>query len=451
MTQASTAVLRLKRAADWVSPVHAWRELGAVVRDVPGDPDAIDAEAAAFRRMANDLDYAAADAAGLKLTGVWEGEAADAALASLKPTRDQLEQACTTMRKAATALENYADTLRRLKKEQAGHRRDLAGARNPADALRAVRGGARVLAELQEASNSLRRAMAEAESGARAGAIHCPRVNASDAVRLAQTGILTTAQLKRAGENLAALSIHDNARMRALLDGCATDAERAYLLKALAAGHPIAAIEAFAARIHGKAPSWLQRQLSLVSAGSSGPATYGGYPIKQFDGTTCGSASILIARACNDPLYALSLTTEAGVPLDGNAFQDRLRAEQQRIHDSTNRIWPQQLGTSPWGLVDELNRHGPQYDWRIVDDTDRRCVTSALHDAVKAVDAGHTVPVLIGDGIPRHYVLLIGHEGGNLIFYNPSGEIVRVSESDFRGGDLSALGYRHVQGVVTPR
>jgi hypothetical protein len=28
--------------------------------------------------------------------------------------------------------------------------------------------------------------------------------------------------------------------------------------------------------------------------------------------------------------------------------------------------------------------------------------------------------------------------------------VTRVSEADFRDGNLSALGYRHVQAVVTP-
>jgi hypothetical protein len=220
----------------------------------------------------------------------------------------------------------------------------------------------------------------------------------------------------------------------------------------LAAGHPIDAIERFGAQIHGKDEGWLRQQLSLVNPAGSGTVSYDGRLIRQFDGTTCGSTSIMIARAMNDPVYALSLTTGAdGNRFDGEDFSERIKAEEQRIHDSTNKVWPQKLGTSPWGLTDELNRYGTQYDWRAVDDTSKGSVNPALDAAVGAVDAGHTVPVLIGDGYPKHYVLLIGHEGGNLVFYNPSGEVVRVSESDFRDGNMSALGYRHVQGVVTPR
>jgi hypothetical protein len=165
-----------------------------------------------------------------------------------------------------------------------------------------------------------------------------------------------------------------------------------------------------------------------------------------------------MARALADPLYALYLTNGGGAgdnpPNAGALFGDRLRAEEQRIHDSTNLVWPQSLGTPPWGVSDELNLHreafGTDFTWRLVDDTDSGSVNQALRDAVTAVDGGQPVPVLIGDSVPRHYVLMVGHDGDDLLFYNPSGAVTRVSEQDFRDGNMSALGFRHVQGVITP-
>ncbi len=106
-------------------------------------------------------------------------------------------------------------------------------------------------------------------------------------------------------------------------------------------------------------------------------------------------------------------------------------------------------------MTDVLNGHrgefGTTYDWHIVDDTDASSVGPALTNAVSAVDAGYPVPVLIGDGIPRHYVLLIGHDNGMLTFYNPSGSFEQISEADFLNGNVSDLGYQHVQGVITPK
>ncbi|MEV6523321.1 hypothetical protein AB0M43_15325 [Longispora sp. NPDC051575] len=212
-----------------------------------------------------------------------------------------------------------------------------------------------------------------------------------------------------------------------------SDLERRYLLLAAAAGRTAEEITAFADRIRGRSDHWLDGHLRLVD-----PAVPGAVPIAQSTPTTCGSVSILMTRALLDPVYALSLT-DTDLP-----FADRLAQEERRIHDATNRLWPQRLGTSPWGVSGALGR---AYDWRLVDDTNPASIGAALRDAVAAVEAGHPVPVLIGDGYPRHYVLLIGPE---LTFFNPSGEVVRVPPEAFLAGDLGILGFRHVQGIVLP-
>ncbi|MFD0821827.1 hypothetical protein ACFQ0D_26725, partial [Micromonospora zhanjiangensis] len=330
-------------------------------------------------------------------------------------------------------------------------------------ALAAVRAAIRVFEQLQAAQDTLRRGLRDVTGKARAGAFGASAGSPFDTVRLAaagisgsgaeDNGILSTAQLRRAGDLLDALPPAERQRFDELLARAGSSVERAYLMKALAAGHGVEEIDSFADRIRGRSEYWLRTQLSLVDPGARGPVTHGGTAVRQVDGTTCGSTSILIARAMNDPIYALSLT---GTGEDGEVptFADRLRAEELRIHDATNTTWPQRLGTSPWGVSDELNEHadsfGARYDWRLVDDTSPGSVNPALDDAIGAVDAGHTVPVLIGDSYPAHYVLLVGHEGGNLIFYDPSGNMAVVSEDDFRNGNTSALGYHHVQGVIVP-
>ncbi|MEO3890421.1 hypothetical protein [Nonomuraea sp. B5E05] len=505
--QVSTAINRLKQGvgvlATIANPVTMIGEvistintLSSVLRDVPGDPDGIDDLGRAFRRMAGAIDTAATDLdhTQVSVPSVWKGEAATEALAALKATDDLLQQAAPAMRKADTLLTEYADELRRLKRRLGEHRQDLLDAvgelnsaqdivRNmwntvwPFDgdggiaddirrAVGAITGAIRVFEDLQTAVDTLQRGLRDVQGKARAGAVRSPHIDAFDAVLLAaagidgtaqeENGILSTAQLARAAEKMEALSDDDRARMQRLLDDAGSEAERAYLMKALAAGHSVDDISTFASAIRGKSESWLREHLSLVDPASSGTVLVNGVELEQQNQATCGSTSIMVARAMNDPLYALSLTTDdKGNPLSAAELRERFTDEQNRIHDSTNTVWPQGLGTSPWGLSDEMNEHadsfGTRYDWRIVDDTDAGSVNPALNDAVGAVDAGHTVPVLIGDSYPAHYVLLVGHEGGNLVFYNPSGEMTRVSEDDFRNGNVSALGYDHVQGVVTPR
>ena len=74
--------------------------------------------------------------------------------------------------------------------------------------------------------------------------------------------------------------------------------------------------------------SWGSRRVSLVSPDDRGPVGYAGSPLRQYDGTTCGSTSLMVARAMNDPLYALSLTTnDNGNTLSGQEFSARIKKE----------------------------------------------------------------------------------------------------------------------------
>ncbi|MGP3963090.1 WXG100-like domain-containing protein [Nonomuraea sp. 3N208] len=504
----TTAINRLKQVASFLTsisnPVTMIGEIVSAIctvtslfRDVPGNPDGIDELGKAFRKMATALDAAGTDIDHTRssVPSVWKGDAATEALAALIATDDLLQTAAPAMRKADTLLQEYADEVRRLKKELGHHRQRLSEALGQLDsaqdllrnvwdsvwpldddggiveevrkAIGAIYGGVEVFEELWAASDALQRGLRDVQGKARAGAVRSRHVDAFDAVLLANAGIdgiaqeeggiLTTTQLAQAAAKMDALSEADRARMQGLLDGAGSEAERAYLMKALAAGHSIDDITTFATVIHGKSEIWLREHLSLVDPNGSGTVSVNGVELEQQNQTTCGSTAIMVARAMNDPLYALSLTTdENGNSLSPTELREKFTAEQNRIHDSTNTVWPQSLGTSPWGLTDEMNQHadsfGAKYDWRLVDDTSAGSVNPALNDAVGAVDAGHTVPVLIGDSYPAHYVLLVGHEDDDLIFYNPlTAEMVRVSEDDFRNGNVSGLGYTHVQGVVTPK
>jgi hypothetical protein len=258
----------------------------------------------------------------------------------------------------------------------------------------------------------------------------------------------------RAAKRLADASPADRTRVRAALSA-AGPAERQYVLEVLAAGHSADEVVRFAQLIRGRRPQWLRRHLSLVDP--SGPVwvTYRASRVQQTDDTACGSMSILMARAMADPLYTLYLTTGGSTsPAAASAeqFQARLAAEEQRIHDATNRFWPQRLGSTPSGVSTELNKYadalGTHYEPRLVT---RALGSSALRDAVTAADSAQLVPVLIGDWIPRHYVLLIGRDKDGLLFYEPiRGRLTWVTEQEFLKGSVGALGFQHVYAVIAP-
>jgi hypothetical protein len=255
-----------------------------------------------------------------------------------------------------------------------------------------------------------------------------------------------------------AVSGADRARMDAVLAAAAGPEQRAYIGKTIAAGHSANEVVRFAEAIRGRKHGWLRTHLSLIGPSRTGEVSYQGSALRQIDDTTCGSTSLLVARAMADPLYTLFLTTgdstdpAAATPAQ---FQARVAAEERRIHTATNQVWPRSLGTSPWGVSGELNRHvgatGTRYATRLVVGARGGRGNRALHDAVKAVGSGQPVPVLIGDLLPHHYVLMVGRDDSSLLFYDPGyAEVVVVSEHDFLGGDMSTLGYRHVMAVITP-
>ena len=259
----------------------------------------------------------------------------------------------------------------------------------------------------------------------------------------------------RAAKRLADASPADRARVQAALSAAGPE-QRPYVLEAFAAGHSADEVVRFAHLIRDRKPHWLRTHLNLIDP--SGPAwvRYRASRVRQTDDTACGSMAVLMARAMADPLYALHLTTgDSTDPAAASAerFQARLAVEEHRIHDATNIVWPQRLGSTPSGVSTELNRHtdalGMQYEPRLV--TPEALGSSALGDAVTAAESAQPVPVLIGDWVPRHYVLLIGHDRDDLLIYEPiHARLMRISEQDFLEGKVGALGFEHVFAVITP-
>lgn len=225
------------------------------------------------------------------------------------------------------------------------------------------------------------------------------------------------------------------------------------------AGARVPSPRELAAARHDVLPAAERERLAVALAGVTrrdpGRVILGGAPLAQVDGTTCGATVVLVTRAIVDPIYLWWLTRghEAQVAA-------RLAAEQRRIHAYANQVWPRRLGITPWGMVAALNGRvappGVRYGWRMVDDTDPASVGAVLRDAVAALEAGQVVPVLVGNSYPRHWVLLTGlrrRDGqvGELVFYNPSGSVVRVPVTDFVQGRSSGLGFPHAQAMVVPR
>lgn len=270
-------------------------------------------------------------------------------------------------------------------------------------------------------------------------------------------GLLSSAQLAGAVIRRGRLPVDQQAHLDRLLVS-ASPVAQGYLVKAFAAGHTVEELAVFAAAIAGHGPQWLNSRLRVADLTETGPVEFHGGMISQYDDTTCGSTVIVVARAMRDPIYALQLTT-GGRPGSGEhageGFVPRLRTEEQRIHDETDRFWPQIAGTPPWGVAQQMGDDPDglrtPYAWVSVMPALPGRADQIIRQAIAAVDRGYPVPILIGHLVPRHYVLLVRHNALGALFYEPTaGSVVFVSSADLRRRDFSELGYPDLEGAVLP-
>jgi hypothetical protein len=163
--------------------------------------------------------------------------------------------------------------------------------------------------------------------------------------------------------------------------------------------------------------------------------------LRQRDGTACGPAVAVVAGSIIDPDYGTELTT-------GSWFAD----EQDRVHTTVNRIWPKFFGTTPAGIARAFSAFAP-YRWRLF-----RGLFGGRHDdlvdVIISVGAGLPVGMLIGNFIPRHWVLFVEVIGGEFRSYEPSsGEMRSVSFGSIRRSELDAdvVGFTRPFAFVLPR
>lgn len=158
--------------------------------------------------------------------------------------------------------------------------------------------------------------------------------------------------------------------------------------------------------------------------------------LRQRDGVTCGPSVAVVASALLNPGYAQGLNRET--------FHD----EQGRVHDAVNRIWPQRYGTTPMGVARAITEHsGVAYRWRLW-----RGRRDPLADVLAALDAARPVAMLVGNVIPRHWVLLLSRTGDTLQCYEPSSGRVRRAESrEIRTATLTTVGFPRPYAFVLPR
>ncbi|MFD7922365.1 peptidoglycan-binding protein [Streptomyces sp. NPDC059740] len=323
-------------------------------------------------------------------------------------------------------------------------------------------------AKCEEAARVATRDLNKLTSQARAGRLRGSGLSDADALALADTAVagaprdlnklLSADDLDRSEQAMSRLDSDDHAEFNRMLSDAKSPEERAYLLKALAAGNSMDAVSTFQDKIHGRDPLWLRDHLSPITADSDSmkdegldddganknteDVTFHGQKWEQGgDGSegTCVASSTITARALVDPVYALDLTGgPSGHDENPDHFRDRLVDEQHRVHNEGDggKNW-NGMGVEGQELVDdrEIGSHtGTDYDRRdLSGDDDRR---AALTDVEQSVADGRPVPVNVSGSDGNHAMMIIGQEGDKLQIYNPWGTTTWVSEHDFVSGHL---------------
>ena len=165
--------------------------------------------------------------------------------------------------------------------------------------------------------------------------------------------------------------------------------------------------------------------------------------LTQRDGGTCGPSVAVVAGALLDRDYDSKLDRA-----HGRAWFD---AEQGRVHAATNRVWPSASASRRAAWPRTISGHSVARDtalrWRPWRGRRTRWPTSR-----RAVHARWPVAMLIGNAIPRHWVLIVECVGETLHCYEPSsGELVPVSKAAVRTARLTPLGYPRAFALVLPR
>jgi uncharacterized protein YukE len=521
-----TALARLQHIDLW-PPTDAVEQVLGAVRDAyevaavpPGpDPEQMQDAAASWKRISRGWAQAADDVRTTARTtqdGAWTGTAGDAFRSSMRAMAERVESVGTAANAIAVVLdaaadgtaacrvrhENARDALHRLRHLDldwtdvaTGEAFDILR-RLVEDAVAAI--GDLVGAYRDEGAILARceRAVAVALDGIRLPSVLVDGVSAIDQANATgrgaanDSGPLRGSVARRADEALAAMSAQERKSVEALLDGARNSVVRSWILAAVASGLTGDALDRYATHLNGMSNS----QLTALDPTTATTA------LRQPDGTTCGSSSLVMARMIDDPAYGMFVLTgydprtdtethpvfDATTEVQGSSYVSyveglssknqeialRFRNEVLAMHEQTgswtdhdgdvNGWWPEALGTSPGAAARQMGGGeglsgvpGTSYEVAYVDAADRGATFDRVFDAV---EEGHPVPVYTYDvrnengSTGAHVTLVVGTQAGDLLAYDPWTASTRVvTREEFAAPDLSDdLGWDRPGAAILP-
>ncbi len=277
--------------------------------------------------------------------------------------------------------------------------------------------------------------------------------------------ILGTMQSARATAILAKMPPADQEKFGKLLEKAKSEKEKQYVTKGLAAGHSLAELEAFQAKIAGKDDKWMQNHLKLTGDSN-------GKGIKQQWHMSCNATTAQAVKGELDPLYALKLHEEnsdvsKANDNNGGAMNRKMGAEQKKMLESaypdgsaggeaSNRSDPS-AKRGRWN-TDLLNNMEDTTGLKYANMRLGGGITIDTAIAAMKGDAaqGIPLPIVIGNGPGQftHYVLVTACQPGppaKFAIHDPwEGKTYMRSEATIRAGKIDIAGSNQITAYENP-
>lgn len=208
--------------------------------------------------------------------------------------------------------------------------------------------------------------------------------------------------------------------------------------------------------------------LDPATAAALDPTTHA-HDFRQPNAVTCGAACLVFARMRHDPPYAMRVVTGYDPrtrATDRTDQTDRWNAEVLQMHRRVTALrdhdgdlqppWWRVVGTPPWGAARQMEGavgnsglSGSRYTAHALDPGH---LDVEFDRIAAAVDAGHSVPLYVGNDLrPAHVVLVVAANDRELRVYEPSaGRMRRVDRKAFTGSRLGLASWDVPWFVVLP-
>ena len=272
--------------------------------------------------------------------------------------------------------------------------------------------------------------------------------------------VITPHQAERVPEAIDKLSRKDFETLRLDLWLAKTAKQKAYIVKAVAAGRKMADIDKFADRIRYETDKWLADHLNVVE---EDPGAKVGPGIRQQWEMSCGPTTVQVLHGQTDPIYALKLTGGGDITQVGKNVA--MKTEQGKLlkgHGST----PTELGTAGTGAWVETDYNalkaatGVTYKWTPVTAVDPvnppgGAVSQALDKIKGWLKDRIYIPIVIG-GKPNstaHYNVMLRYDAKNgFLIHDPGkGHAGWVTTKMIMDNNMAPpLAWSHLAGYDTP-